>query len=198
MGRPLDAGQRPLRVRRHRTRRLATVLVDKYMCTQVATTTLLVAAALLAGGCSKRSAHAVWSSSKSIVIEPGVASGSVQSGMTIQQVIAELGQPDRTVDSGFPEINRALEYTNYGIYFIPGEGEVVHIVSVGPPFAGRTKEGIGIGSGRADVIKAYGEPTTAKPIQPHFEGLRYESISLRFQLHDGTVALSGVVFKTTK
>jgi|SRR5208282_1527755 len=168
------------------------------MSIQDTVATLLVAVALLASGCSKRSAHAVWSSSESIVVEPGVAIGSVHSGMTIQQVVAELGQPDRTVDSASPEINRALEYTNYGLYVIPGEGEVVHIVSVGPPFAGRTKEGIGIGSSRADVIKAYGEPTAAKPIQPNFEVLRYELLGLRFQLQDGKVDLIGVVFKTTK
>jgi hypothetical protein len=150
---------------------------------------LLVAAAF-AGSCSKRS--------ESVAIEPSVAVGSVHSGMTIQQVIAELGQPDRTVNSASPEINRALEYTNYGLYVIPDKGEVVHIVSVGPPFAGRTKEGIGIGSARADVIETYGEPTSAKPVQPNFEVLRYEPLGLRFQLQDGKVDLIGVVFKTTK
>jgi hypothetical protein len=42
----------------------------------------LLAAAVLVGGCSKRS--------EPVAIEPGVAVGSVHSGMTIQQVIAEL------------------------------------------------------------------------------------------------------------
>lgn len=151
----------------------------------------MLAAALLAGGCSKRSAHGAWSTSESIVIEPGVAIGSVHSGMTIQQVIAELGQPDLTKDSD-------LEYTNFGLYVIPGKGDVVQIVSVGPPFAGRTKEGIGMGSSRADVIQAYGEPTAAKPIKPDFEVLRYEPIGLRFQLQGGKVDLIAVIFKTTK
>ncbi|MGA9452385.1 MAG: hypothetical protein WBW41_13700 [Verrucomicrobiia bacterium] len=168
------------------------------MSTQDTVATLLVAAALLAGACSKRSAHDAWSSSESIVVEPGVAIGSVHLGMTVQQVITELGRPDLAVDSVSPEINGALEYTNYGLYVIPGKGEVVHNISVGPPFAGRTKEGIGIGSSRADVIKAYGEPTAAKPIQPNFEVLRYEPLGLRFQLQDGKVDLFGVVFKTTK
>ncbi len=34
--------------------------------------------------------------------------------------------------------------------------------SVITPFAGHTKEGIGIGSNRAEVVSAYGEPPTAK------------------------------------
>jgi hypothetical protein len=173
-------------------------LWSKNMNTQTTVTTLLAATVLLAGGCSKRPAHVIWSSSESIVVEPGVAIGSVHSGMTIQQVIAALGQPDRTIDSASPEINRALEYTNFGLCVIPDKGEAVHIASVGPPFAGRTKKGIGIGSSRADVIQAYGEPTTAKPIKPDYEVLRYESLGLRLQLQEGKVDLIAVIFKTTK
>jgi len=168
------------------------------MNTQVTVTALLVAAALFVGGCSKRSAQAAWSSSESIVVEPGVAIGSVHSGMRIQQIIAELGQPDRTVNSTSPEINRALDYTNIGLTVIPGDGEAVHSVGVRPPFAGRTKEGIGMGASRADIIKAYGEPTAAKQMQPDSEVLRYEPLGVRFQLQDDKVDLIVVTFKTTK
>jgi hypothetical protein len=168
------------------------------MNVRITVTAFFVAAALIAGGCTKRPAHGIWSSSKSIVIEPGVAIGSVHSGMTIRQVIAELGEPDRTEDLTFPEVNQALEYTNLGLYVIPDKGGVVHVVSVGPPFAGHTKEGIGMGSSRADVIQAYGKPTAAKPLKPDFEVLRYEPLGLRFQLQDGKVDLIAVIFKTTK
>src|SRR5208283_5854307 len=164
------------------------------MNTQVTVTMLLVAAAFFAGGCSKQSAHGSWSSSESIVVEPGVAIGSVHSGMMIQQVIAELGRPDQTVVSASPEINGALEYTNIGLSVIPGGG-VVRSVGVRPPFAGHTKEGIGMGASRADVIKAYGEPTAAKLIQPDSEVLRYDSLGVRFQLQDGKVDLIVVTFK---
>ncbi|HEX3857027.1 MAG TPA: hypothetical protein VHY30_07010, partial [Verrucomicrobiae bacterium] len=152
------------------------------MNTQVTVTTLLVAAAFFAGGCSKQSAHGSWSSSESIVVEPGVAIGSVHSGMTIQQVMAELGQPDQTVVSASPEINGALDYTNIGLSVIPGGDGVVRNVGVRPPFAGHTKEGIGMGASRADIIKAYGEPTATKLIQPDSEVLRYDSLGVRFQL----------------
>jgi hypothetical protein len=170
----------------------------KSMNTQVTVTALLVAAAFLAGGCSKQAAHVSWSSSESIVVEPGVAIGSVHSGMTMQQVIAELGQPDQTVVSTAPEINGALDYTNIGLSVMPGRGGVVHDVGVRPPFAGRTKEGIGMGASRADVIKAYGEPTAAKQMQPDSEVLRYEPLGVRFQLQDDKVDLIVVTFKTTK
>jgi len=81
---------------------------------------------------------------------------------------------------------------------MPGSGGVVHSVGVRPPFAGRTKEGIGMGASRADIIKAYGEPTAAKPIPPNSEVLRYESLGVRFQLEDGKVDLIVVTFKTAK
>src|ERR1035441_5209301 len=75
-------------------------------------TIILALLVSLFSGCSKRPTTAAWSSSASIVIEPGVAIGTMHSGMTISQVIAELGQPDTTVVLGSPEINGALNYTN--------------------------------------------------------------------------------------
>jgi len=168
------------------------------MNTQVTVTALLVAAALLAGVCSKQAAQVSWSSSESIVVEPGVAIGSVHSGMTIQQVTAELGQPNQTLVSASPEINGALDYTNIGLSVIPGSGGVVRSVGVRPPFAGRTKEGIGMGASRADIIKAYGEPTAAIQIQPDSEVLRYDPLGVRFQLQDGKIDLMVVTFKNTK
>jgi hypothetical protein len=69
---------------------------------------MLVAVSFLSGGCSKRPAHGVLTSSESIVIEPGASIGPVRSDMTMQQVVAELGEPDRTND-------QTLEYLNLGL-----------------------------------------------------------------------------------
>ena len=142
-------------------------------------------------GCSKRPTHSALTSSASIVIEPGVSIGPVHSGMTIQQVVAELGEPDQKKDS-------ALEYLNLGFSVIAGKEGLVHIVlcvdsGKGGPFtksfAGRTKEGIGIGSSRADVISAYGEPTATESIdgRPGFEVLRFKPLGLVFEIGDGKV-----------
>jgi hypothetical protein len=165
---------------------------------KVTFTAFLVAVALLAGGCTKQTSHGIWSSSASIVIEPGVSVGPVHSGMTIKQIIAELGQPERTKDS-------ILQYLTLGLYIIPAKvpdkGDVVHIVGVASPFAGHTKEGICLGSGRAEVIQAYGEPTTTKLLKPESakagrEVLRYERLGLNFELQDGMVVSMGMVFQT--
>jgi hypothetical protein len=146
-------------------------------------TKFLVIATVLVGACSVRS--------QSVAIEPGIAVGSVHSGMTMRQVIAKLGQPDQTNDS-------ALVYSHLGIQVAPDKGEIVHRVTVEHPFTGRTKEGVGIGSSRADVIQAYGAPTVAKPGTADYEFLRYTKLGLVFQLHDGKVDMMSVFFQSTK
>jgi hypothetical protein len=135
-----------------------------------------------------------------MVIEPGVSIGPVRSGLTIQQVVAELGAPDRKKES-------ALEYLNLGFSVIPDKEGVVHTVLCVDPtgnegpftkaFAGRTKEGIGMGSSRADVIRAYGEPTATQGIdgKPGFEVVRYRPLGLVFELREGKVGKIGVILR---
>jgi len=150
----------------------------------------LIVAALLASlfaGCSKKPPVAtmpVWSSSSTIVINPSVPIGSLRSGMTIQEVIAELGLPTRTNAAG-------LEFSAFGLFISPARGEM----TLFPPFAGRTKEGVGMGSSRADVVRAYGEPSTSKITGPGFELLRYEKSGIKFQLHDGKVDWIDIISK---
>jgi hypothetical protein len=127
-----------------------------------------------------------WSLSSTIVVSPSVAIGSLHSGMTIQDVIAALGQPTKTNAAG-------LEFSSVGLFICPDKGEF----TLFPPFAGHTREGIGLGSSRADVIKAYGEPTIAKSTGPSIELLRYDLLGIKFQLHDGSVDWIDVVPKTT-
>lgn len=148
----------------------------------------LVVAAALVGSCSKRG--------EPVAIEPGVAVGSVHSGMTTQQVIAELGQPDPT--NYFFDTNYyggpALEYSHLGLIVAPDKGGVVNRVTITHPFAGRSKDGIGIGSSRAEVIRAYGAPTITRPGTAGYEFLRYGKLGLIFQLHDGKVDMMSVFF----
>ena len=149
-------------------------------------TSLIVAALLVSlfAGCSKKPAVTGWSSSSTIVNSPSISIGSLHSGMTIQEVIAELGQPTRTNVAG-------LEFSGSGFLFCPAIGEV----TLFPPFAGRTKEGIGMGASRADVISAYGQPSVAKITKTGFELLRYDSIGMKFQIHDGSVDWIDIISK---
>ena len=150
---------------------------------------VVVAVSILVTGCSKRTAHSAWASSASAVIEPGVFIGPLHSGMTIQQVIAELGQPEQTND-------KELLYPHLGLQVAHAAGgDVMYRVTIQHPFAGHTKDGIGIGSSRADVVQAYGEPKVAKPgPEAGSEFLIYDKPGLVFTLHDGKVDIMSVFF----
>jgi hypothetical protein len=163
-------------------------------------TPLFLAVLLVMAGCSKRPPVSSWTSSDSIVIEPGVSIGPLRSGMTMQQAAAELGESDQREE--------VLRYPNLGLTVLPAKGGLVGTVicvgsgGSGPDmksFAGRTKEGVGIGSSRADVIKAYGEPTAIEPVRgkPANEILRYKPLGLDFKIEDGKVYLIAVFFRNT-
>jgi hypothetical protein len=152
----------------------------KYMVAVV-----MVGATVLASGCSKQS--------KSVSTEPEVSDCPVHSGMTIKQVVAELGPADPTNAYG-----GGLGYSRFGLLVAPNNAGVVHSVTFMQPFSGRTKQGIGIGSSRAEVIQAYGEPTAVRQGRAGDEFLRYSSPALVFQIHDGKVDLMSVNFETTK
>jgi hypothetical protein len=157
--------------------------------------TSLIALLLLVSlfsGCSKKpmlkkSTVGSWSLNSTIVISPNIPIGSLHSGMTIQDVIAELGQPTRTNIAG-------LEFSSFGLFICPDKEEF----TLFPPFAGRTTEGIGMGSSRTDVIKAYGEPTVKKTTGSDVELLKYDSLGIKFQLHDGSVDWIDVISQNAK
>src|SRR5581483_11446568 len=83
------------------------------------------------------------------IIEPGVGVGKVRAKMSIDQVIAELGQPDN-------KTGHILNYTHLGFSVSPDKNGTVSLIMCGDPssfgsplvrsFRGRTKEGIGMGS----------------------------------------------------
>lgn len=142
-------------------------------CTPLIVATLLTSFFV---GCSKPPTVSGWSSSSTIALHPSVPIDSLHSGMTVQEVITALGQPSRTNAAG-------LEFSNVGLFICPEKGEF----TLFPPFAGRTAEGIGLGSSRADVVRAYGEPSSAKITKTGYELLRYSPSRMSFQLHDGAV-----------
>lgn len=121
--------------------------------------------------------------------------------MTMRQVVAELGEPEQNRDG-------VLEYQSLGFAVLPAKGGLVGSVlcvdseNRGPsakPFAGRTKEGIGIGSSRADVVSAYGEPTTTETLRgsPASETMRYKPLGLDFKVRDGKAHSIAVFLKPT-
>ena len=134
--------------------------------TKLAPASLVLASLILfVAGCSDEQASTTTSTNSTLLIEPNLAVGPVRVGMTTAQVIGALGEPQRRTSN-------SLEYSRLGIAVMPGSDGIVSVVMCGDvtgingPFVkifnGRTKEGIGMRSTRAEVLKAYGQPTEDK------------------------------------
>jgi len=150
-------------------------------------------AALLAlqlAGCSDESAQTAGGTAAAVLVEPRAAVGKVRAGMTLDQVQADLGKPDR-------QTGKALEYTRLGFAVLPGSNGVAAAVMCGDvtgingplvkAFTGRTKEGIGMNSTRDEVLKAFGEPTSSEKFVGGIESLQYAELGLTLTLEGGKV-----------
>jgi hypothetical protein len=123
-------------------------------------------------------------------IEPNFLVGRVKAGMTVQDVLAQLGQPDRRTAN-------ALEYTHLGFAVMPGPNGIVQLVMCGDvtgingplvkAFTGRTKEGIGLFSTSEDLLKAYSEPSSTEKMRGGTESIRYDALGMTFTLEGGKV-----------
>ncbi len=153
---------------------------------------LALAALLAANGCSKAPDNTAANGGANgvMLIEPHVAVGKINAGMTIQQVIGQLGEPARRTAN-------ALEYPPLGLAVMPGPDGSIAVVMCGDvtglngpfvaAFAGRTKEGIGMRATREQVVKAYGEPEKDEKFRLGLESMTYPALGITFTLQDGQV-----------
>ncbi len=152
---------------------------------------MLISAVVLCGnGCSEKAGQGTYGTGKPLVIEPTVSVGQICKGMTVEQVISALGEPERRTSN-------SLEYPRLGLAVMPGPDGAIQVVMCGDvtgingpfvkAFTGRTKEGIGMNSSREDVIKAYGEPTVSEKMRGGFESLQYKPLGMTFTLETGKV-----------
>ena len=145
---------------------------------------------LLMAGCENKQKDESSTSNPPTVIEPGKSVGNIRTGMKIDQVRADLGEPDRTTPN-------ALEYTRLGFAVMPGPDGTVAVVMCGDVtgyngplvkrFTGRTKEGIGLGSTRDELIKAYGQPSNDEKFPGARESMKYDSLGITFSLEAAKV-----------
>jgi len=127
-----------------------------------------------------------------IIIEPLVGIGPVQFGMSKDEVIEHFGWPDKTYSGEKTKLNyvpsRGLRFTVHaelGLQEIScwSEGMLPSGVTT---FAGRTKEGIGIGATQEEIVAVYGQPdktgTDSKEIT---QNLHYDKLRAKFSLREG-------------
>ncbi len=125
-----------------------------------------------------------------MVIEPHNAVGKIHAGMTMDQVVAALGEPPRRT-------GKALEYPKLGLAVLPGPDGLADAVMCGDvtgvngpfvkAFTGRTAEGVGMLSTRDDLLKAYGMPSQDQKNAFGLESIRYDALRLAFTLEGGKV-----------
>ncbi len=128
----------------------------------------------------------------SLLIVPHISVGKVTADMKPEQIAAALGEPDKKSGKN----NGIWEYTRFGFsVFTTPVG--VPVIMCGDAsgsndpliqaFKLHTKEGIGMGSTRTDIVTAFGQPTTDKPFNPGQEQLVYKELGLTFTLEAAKV-----------
>ena len=121
-----------------------------------------------------------------LVIQLGVGVGPVKFGMSKEQVTEYLGEPDKIEGTG-----QGLNYVaSKGISLLvsPTRGVMAidcwsenYPLGTVSNFAGKTKEGIGMNAGRAEIVAAYGEPDRTSSNGP-LTTLHYGKLQTQFAL----------------
>ena len=135
---------------------------------------LRLMALLAVAGCAKSSTFS------GATVAPHSGVGAVRNGMSQDEVVAAMGQPEI-------KNHGAWIYSHQGIYAsFDGKGVAYNIKCVSP-FAGVTKEGIGIGATRAALLAAYGKPDQDQNFNGGEENLWFASLGMSFYLENGRI-----------
>ena len=137
-------------------------------------------------GCKKKESD----NSAETLINPGVGVGKIKFGMTVQQMKDILGKPD------IAATGISYMYTSLGIEVVAKDKTTISSILCGNPnninlpvvkameetCKFKTAEGIGIGSTKVQIIKAFGQPMGRRDNR-----LLYKDKRISFTLADGKV-----------
>ena len=134
-------------------------------------------------------------SNEAMLIELGVGVGHVRFGMSKEEVIKHLGQPDKMEDLGYGAermdyiASRGLNFgldTTTGVNYIKCYSKEYPDYSHVATFVGRTKRGVVMGASRNQIITVYGEPDRTASKEPftilYYDSLRSEMITTNGRL----------------
>ena len=120
-------------------------------------------------------------------VYPTVGMGSIQFGMSKENVIKEIGEPEKVEDGGMSFLYRSK---GFSLMVSPKRG-VQHFNfytrKAAPPFtlvkdfSGKTKEGISMGASRSKILAAYGLPNSERKNGPQIT-LEYDHLGMTFIL----------------
>jgi len=129
------------------------------------------------------------------LVAPLLGVGDVQFGMSKDQVIKHLGRPDKEYPGAETTKLDYVASRGLGLTIHAERGlQMIQCWSDSAPqklpfpvttFAGRTKEGIGMGATREQIIDAYGQPDRtgrSGDLQKAFENLYYDKLRIKLTL----------------
>jgi hypothetical protein len=153
---------------------------------------LLMVTLLALVGCGKKAEEG--EAIEELTVEPLVGIGPVQFGMSKDEIIEHFGQPDKLTARaegtklnyvaskglGF-EVDSELGLQKIQCWSDNWPTELPFAVAT---FTGGTKEGIGIGSTREQIISIYGQPdrTGLDADKGVIEGLDYDKLRISFSI----------------
>lgn len=141
-----------------------------------------------------------WPAEK-LLLTVGEGIGPVKFGMSREQVVELLGEPDERsapkqhIRKGRPTWESWC-YNSQGLWIgfsdFPEPGGLSSITCrpanfTSRGFQGKTREGIGLGSSPEDVRRAYGDPTVVQPFKEGLGAYRYPEKWFRVGFVDGVV-----------
>jgi len=127
-----------------------------------------------------------------LIIEALVGIGPVRFGMSKDEVIKHFGQPDKILGKG-TKLNyvssKGLGFTvdsELGLQMIQcwSDNWPTELPFTVTTFTGRTKEGIGIGSTREQIVAVYGPPdrTGIDSNKGIIQNLHYDNLRIKFSI----------------
>ena len=157
---------------------------------------LLVLSLPALAGCGKKAEE---ETSDELIVEPLAGIGPVRFGMSKDEIIEHFGQPDKihtqtkgvklnyvaSKGLGF-EVDSELGLAKIQCWSKNWPEKLLFDVT---NFTGKTKEGVGIGSTRDEIISAYGQPdrTGTDDNKGVIETLFYDELRIRFPVWQGKV-----------
>jgi RNA polymerase sigma factor (sigma-70 family) len=156
-----------------------------------------VATVAISGDSTGNDTKAVEQQTSELIV-PGTSVGKVKAGMSTDDLLPLFGKPDRKPERILGKDGEVWvwDYTRYGftvfssVYGVAavmcGDASGTNDLLV-KAFKALTEEGIGMGSTRAEVVQAFGQPTAAKPWNAGQEQLEYKPLGLTLTLKAGKV-----------
>ena len=157
----------------------------KHSFVRISTLTLLSTAILISAGCSKQNpATASNPGSPNVkaalsgLVEFNLGPDKLRQGMSKSQVEAAIGKPEVIENSG-----NSWTYRKRGVFLMFDKSEVVSSIKFFPTFVGVIREGVSIGSTKAEAVAAFGNPSRESPYNTDGVILTFQSPGMRIELN---------------